>query len=150
LIQTAGAALPRCAATLSTQCHSLPLWDSRRRALGGDGRLFDPFNSPIDGKLMKKLIAVTVAGLFALAGAYADETKKDEKKTDAKPSTEMKKEATKADTKKTDTTKADTKKADATKTDAKKADAKKADTKKADAKKDEPKKDEAKKDEAKK
>jgi hypothetical protein len=90
----------------------------------------------IDGTLMKKLIAVLIAGLFGVAGAFADEMKKDEKKADAKPAAEAKKDVTPA---------ADAKKDAKPAADVKKADAKKADAKKADAKKDEPKKEEAKK-----
>jgi hypothetical protein len=84
--------------------------------------------------LMKKLIAVITAGLFSVAGAFADEMKKEEKKADAKPA---------AETKKTEAKKAD-KKAEAKPAAAMKKDEKKAD-KKADAKKDEMKKDDAKK-----
>src|SRR5882757_5385367 len=73
----------------------------------------------IDGNLMKKLIAVMIAGLFAVAGAFADEMKKDETKAEAKPAAEAKKADAKKDEKKA--MKKDEKKA--MKKDAKKADA---------------------------
>jgi NAD/NADP transhydrogenase beta subunit len=60
---------------------------------------------------MKKLIAILALGLFATAGAFADEMKKEEKKADAKPAAEMKKEEKKADAKPA----AEMKKADAAK-----------------------------------
>jgi hypothetical protein len=99
-----------------------------QRSQGAMGRQIRSLQPTIDGKQMKKLIAVTVAGLFALAGAYADEMKKDEK-AEAKPAAEAKKETNKADMKK----------------DAKKSDKKKADKKKDDKKKDDTKKDDGKK-----
>src|SRR6267378_7232500 len=123
---------------LSTQYDHVPLCAAgiRRIELWASGRPARPFQLTDDGYLMKKLIAVMITGLFAVAGAFADEMKKDEKKADAKPAAEAKKDVTPT---------ADAKKDAKPAADVKKADAKKADAKKADAKKDEPKKEEAKK-----
>lgn len=125
--------------TLSTRCDRVPLsaLGIRQNEHLGECRPARPFNLRMTEHLMKKLIAVITAGLFSVAGAFADEMKKEEKKAEAKPAAGMAKPA--AETKKTEAKKADAKPAVAMKKDEKKAD------KKAEMKKDEMKKDDAKK-----
>jgi hypothetical protein len=90
----------------------------RRNAHSRSGRLVRPFNQRVTDYLMKKLIAVMIAGLFAVAGAFADEMKKDETKP---ANTQMKSTDKKTTDKKTTTAKKTTDK----KTTDKHADAKK-------------------------
>jgi pentapeptide MXKDX repeat protein len=118
---------------VSTQYEGAPLSAGASGALKRDRPAARPSTLERRNYLMKKLIAVLIAGLFAVAGAFADEMKKDEK-AEAKPAAEAKKEEKKGEMKKAE---------------AKKDEMKKGEMKKAEAKKEE-KKDEMKKDEAKK
>src|SRR5882762_8097931 len=115
---------------LSTQYDHVPLSAAgiRRIELWASGRPARPFQLTDDGYLMKKLIAVMITGLFAIAGAFADEMKKDEKKAEAKPAAEAKKTEAKKEEKKGEMKKAEMKKAEM-KTEMKKEE-KKDDTKK--------------------
>src|SRR6266853_54675 len=112
-----------------------------KHSIRGIAGVFVPFTTYHDGSPMRKLIAVVIAGLFAVSGAFADEMKKDDTKKDEKKS-EMKKDEKEKDEKYEK--KADMKKVD------KKDEMKKGEMKKDEMKKDEMKKDEMKKDETKK
>src|SRR6266446_382871 len=96
---------------LSTQYDHVPLSAAgiRRIELWASGRPARPFQLTDDGYLMKKLIAVMITGLFAVAGAFADEMKKDEKKAEAKPAAEAKKTEAKKEEKKGEMKKAEMK-----------------------------------------
>src|SRR6266481_4837600 len=87
---------------LSTQYDHVPLSAAgiRRIELWASGRPARPFQLTDDGYLMKKLIAVMITGLFAVAGAFADEMKKDEKKGEMKKAEMKKTEMKKTDAKK--------------------------------------------------
>src|SRR6266403_2262200 len=120
---------------LSTQYDHVPLSAAgiRRIELWASGRPARPFQLTDEGYLMKKLIAVMITGLFAVAGAFADEMKKDEKKAEAKPAAEAKKTEAKKEEKKGEMKKAEMKKTDAKKEEMKtemKKEEKKDDTKK--------------------
>src|SRR6266403_967145 len=96
---------------LSTQYDHVPLSAAgiRRIELWASGRPARPFQLTDEGYLMKKLIAVMITGLFAVAGAFADEMKKDEKKAEAKPAAEAKKTEAKKEEKKGEMKKAEMK-----------------------------------------